>query len=334
MPEMDGYQVCEHLKADEQTRDIPVIFISSLNGTLDKVKAFSVGAVDYITKPFQAEEVVARVDTHLALRNLHKNLQAEVLRRRQAEEELQELNQQLQATNQQLQEANTSKDKLFSIIAHDLRNPFTALLGLTEALVEDCEHYEKERLKVMLGRLHTSSEKVYALLTNLLEWSRLERGLIEPDPKEISLKQIAEHNIRLFATSTEQKQIALRNLVPEGTTAYADFNMMNTVFRNLLSNALKFTDTGGTIEVSGRQEKNVVEIVISDTGIGMNKECLEKLFRIDTKCTRPGTTGEIGTGLGLILCKELVEKNGGTIRVESEEGEGTTFTFTLPTMPK
>ena len=333
MPDMDGYEVCERLKADERTRDIPVIFISALNGTFDKIKAFSVGGVDYITKPFQIEEVLVRVKTHLGLRNLQKNLQQEITKRKQAEKELRKLNQQLQETNQQLQEANASKDKFFSIIAHDLRSPFTGLIGLTEAIIEDIEHYSKDKIRTILSRMHTSAEKTYSLLTNLLAWSRLQRGLMECEPGTISLASIAEQNIRLFASNAEQKQISLRNLVTEGTTAYADLKMVDTVMRNLLSNALKFTDTGGTIELSTQQDENLIEIAVSDTGIGMSQENMDKLFRIDVKYSRRGTADEEGTGLGLILCKELIEKNGGTLRVESEVGKGTTFMFSLPSPP-
>ena len=327
MPDMDGYAVCERLKADERTRDIPVIFISALNEVIDKVKGFALGGVDYITKPFQAEEVLARVQTHLTLRDLQKSLQEEIIWRKHAEEELREL-------NHQLQEANASKDKFFSIIAHDLRNPFISLIGLTEAIMENFDLYGKNKIKAMVSRLHTSSKTVYTLLTNLLEWSQLERDLIECVPEDISIAGIAEQNIRLLRTRIEQKQITLSNLIPEGTRAYADENMVNTIMRNLLSNALKFTESGGTIDVSLRhQNKDLVEIVVSDTGVGMNQEDLEKLFRIDVKFTTTGTAGEQGTGLGLVLCKELVEKNGGTIRVESEVGKGTMIVFTLPIIP-
>lgn len=186
MPDIDGYEVCKRLKADERTRDIPVIFISGLNGPVDKVRAFSVGGIDYITKPFQVEEVLVRVKTHLGLRNLQKNLQQEITKRQQAEEELRELNQQLQETNQQLQRANVCKDKFFSIIAHDLRNPFNGLIALTEAIVEGIESYSKDFIKAKISRLHVSSKNVYSLLTNLLEWSRLQRGFIECEPKTLS----------------------------------------------------------------------------------------------------------------------------------------------------
>ena len=330
MPDMDGYAVCEQLKADARTRDIPVIFISALNEITDKLNGFALGGVDYITKPFQTDEVLARVHTHLTLRSLQQGLQQEVARRRQAEAELRALNQQLQETNQQLREANASKDTFFSIMAHDLRSPFTGLIGLTEAMIEGIQDYPQAKFKSFLERLHDSAENTYALLTNLLTWSRLQRGVMDYAPEVISITTIATHNVHLFAAGAEQKQILLNNLVPAGTTAYADLQMIETVIRNLFSNALKFTNPGGTIALSVQSQADVIEVAVADTGIGMDQAQIEILFRIDVKDSRKGTAGEEGTGLGLILCKELVEKNGGTIRVTSEVNKGTTFAFTLP----
>jgi signal transduction histidine kinase len=323
MPDMDGYAVCERLKADERTRDIPVIFISGLHEVNDKVKGFALGGVDYITKPFQPEEVLARVQTHLTLRDLQKNLQEEIIWHKQAEEELREL-------NQQLQEANASKDKFFSIIAHDLRGPFNSLIGLTEAIIDDFDLYGKDKIKAMISRLHTSSKRFYALLTNLLTWSQLQRGLMECEAETLSLADIAERNVRLFSSNADQKQVTLKNLVSKRMTVYADLKMIDTIMRNLISNALKFTEPGGTVTISAQQNENVVDISVSDTGIGIDQESIEKLFRIDVKYSQPGTADEEGSGLGLILCKELAEKNGGSIRVESEVEKGTTITFTLP----
>ena len=317
MPGMDGYEVCQQLKADERTRDIPVIFISALNEIADKLNGFALGGVDYITKPFQSDEVLARVNTHLTLRRVQQELERELGRRRQAEEAL--------------REANASKDKFFSIIAHDLRSPFTGLIGITGLLVENLEIFPQEKLAKIVSRLHASVETTYALLTNLLAWSRLQRGLMDCVPDRLSLTYIAEKNTCLFTATAEQKQITLKNLVPQGTMAYADPTMVDAVIRNLLSNAVKFTPAGGTIEVSAHAVEDRIELAVADSGIGMRPEALEKLFRIDVKSSHRGTDGEEGTGLGLILCKEFVEKNGGTIRVTSEVGKGTTFVFTLPT---
>jgi len=302
MPEMDGFEVCKQVRNDPATQDVPIIFLTAKTDTESIVKGFELGATDYVTKPFNGAELLARVKTHLALQR--------------AKEELKEL--------------NATKDKFFSIIAHDLRSPFTPLIGFTEVIIEDIDRYSKDDIKKIVGELKTSAETVFALLENLLAWSRLQRGIMEYAPKDTALEEIVAYNVFLFQPGADQKQITLRNLVQENTTVYADYNMISTVMRNLISNALKFTETDGTIEVSAKKDEQSVVIAVSDTGTGMSNKVVSELFRIDVKYSNIGTAGEKGTGLGLILCKELVEKNGGKIWVESEVGKGSTFRFTLP----
>jgi len=320
MPEMDGYEVCKRLKADERTREIPVIFISALHETFDKVKAFEIGGVDYITKPFQEGEVLARVETHLSLRNMQKQLQTQ--------------NAQLQRSDEALRQANASKDTFFSIIAHDLRSPFTALLGYAEIALHYLDKSSKEEMKEYITQIKSSAESLYALLENLLTWSRLQRGVMNYRPEDFSLNTIVEPIVSLFSSTAEQKQIRLCPRVPETIVVHADTNMISTVIRNLLSNALKFTETGGSITIAARQDAECIEVAVSDTGVGIPADKLPKLFRIDTKLTTTGTAGEKGTGLGLPLCKDLIEKNDGALWVESESGKGSTFRFTLPYLKK
>jgi signal transduction histidine kinase len=331
MPGTDGYTLCEHVKADPRTREIPVLFISAYGEVEDKIKGFRVGGVDYITKPFHVEEVLARVRTHLGLSMMHKELQQEIQRRSQAEEELQVLNEQLRDANRGLQEANAGKDTFMSILAHDLRGPFTSLLGLSEALVANFDEYDTDRKKKMLNTLHASSKNVYALLNDLLEWSRLERGVLDYHPDTLMLSPSIAHVMVTVQAAANHKQITLRNSVPEQLTGYADEQMLHTILRNLLTNAVKFTDAHGMVEVSAHSlDDHEVEIRVTDTGVGMDEETIAKLFRIDAKASRPGTNGEKGTGLGLVLCKEFVKKNGGRLRVESQVGQGTICRLTLP----
>jgi signal transduction histidine kinase len=281
----------------------------------------------YIAKPWENTDLILTVKE--AIRRYFQDKQLE-----EQNAILQNMNkileQQVKERTAELEQANISKDKFFSIIAHDLRTPFTGLMGLTQIFSESIGDFTQEEIKEGLDSLQKTAKTVYALLENLLTWSRLQRGIMEYFPQEIFLNEVVEYNFSLIAATAEQKQITLRKLVPENTFAYADQDMIHTVLRNLISNAVKFTHFGGSIEVSATQVNEHVEIAVSDTGIGIDGKNIPKLFRIDVKYTREGTAEEQGTGLGLILCKELVEKNGGTIQVESEVGKGTTFKFTLP----
>lgn len=316
MPEPDGFEVCRRLKADEHTQAIPIIFMTALDDTSNKLKGFEVGAVDYITKPIQPDEVLARVNAHLTIRKQQQQLQRQ--------------NALIQEQNTQLQELNASKDRFFSILSHDLRSPFTGLLGLTQVLAEEVDSYKKEQIKTFATKMRDSAEDFYELLNNLLTWSRIQRGMIEFHPQTLPLKDAVNRIVALFLPNADQKQITLEQLISEGMEVQADLNMLNAVLRNLISNALKFTHPGGTITLSARPKGGCVEMSVADTGIGIAAEHLPKLFRIDTSYKRRGTEQESGTGLGLIFCKEFIERHGGKISVDSQVGKGTTFTFTLP----
>ena len=257
----------------------------------------------------------------------------DITEQQQAEAELLAAHKELQDKNAQLAELNASKDKWFSIIAHDLRTPFTALIVLTETVLEYLDEYSKEELRENMRKIKRSSEAMSALLENLLAWSRLQRGVMEYAPEYLNCMEFIVENLELFASKAEQKGIALRNNLDEELLVYADYHMTNTVIRNLASNALKFTPSGGMVAIAARHQGRMVEFSITDTGTGISAEDLPKLFRLDAQYTNIGTDGERGTGLGLKLCKDLIEKQGGQIWAESELGKGTTFRFTLPRHP-
>lgn len=333
MPDLNGFEVCERLKANEITKDIPVIFMTALSDTVDKVRGFAVGGVDYITKPLQHEEVVERVRTHTTIRRLQRELLEKNTILQQYVELLAEKNTELDEKNAQLEEVNASKDRFFSIISHDLRSPFVGLLGLTQLISEEFENYSREKIHSIITKLYKSTENLYALIENLLTWSRLQRGMIECQPQPIIMRTAVQRTMAVLTSNAEQKDIELRNVIAPEAVGYMDMKMLDTVLRNLISNALKFTRSNGSITVSAEEHDGMLTIAVADTGIGLGPEHVPKLFQIDSKFTRTGTANERGTGLGLILCKEFVERNGGTIRVESEEGVGTTFFFTAPTAP-
>lgn len=330
MPEMDGFELCKRLKENAFTRDIPVIFVTALSETVDKIKGFEAGGVDYLTKPFQPEEVIARVNTQLMIRKLQQQLQAQndLLADKNALLETQNI--MLKERNEQLKQLNVSKDKFFSIIAHDLRNPFSSLLAFTRFAAHKIEDFSRDELQEMIRDMHVSAERLYELLENLLTWSRTQRGVIQYRPTRLDMKQIVDQVVELFESHAERKQITLRNLIQQKVRVYADRDMIDMIVRNLTSNALKFTETGGTVDISVTQNNRDIEIAVTDTGIGISQEDLPKLFQINSKVKCLGTAGEEGTGLGLILCKELLEQNGGSIWAESKEGKGSTFRFKLP----
>lgn len=235
----------------------------------------------------------------------------------------------LRESEHKLKEVNAAKDKFFSIIAHDLKNPFNALLGSARTLHENIDSLDKDDIKNLGNILYKSSTNAYNLIENLLEWAKSQLERIDFQPHDINLRDIAHESIKSVENQAQNKNVALINNM--GTIhIYADPNLLKTILRNLLSNAIKYTDKGGKVTISSKPTDESVEISVTDTGVGMTSEAVEKIFRIDTKYSTPGTAKETGTGLGLILCKEFVEKHGGKIWVESEVGKGTTFTFTLP----
>jgi two-component system sensor histidine kinase/response regulator len=311
MPNMDGFEVCRQLKQDTELADIPVIFLTAKTEREDVITGLKMGAVDYVTKPFNSEELLTRVNTHL---------------------ELQTTKQQLQETIAAKQEALATKDKLFSIIAHDLGNLFSSLLGFSSILAEkedmtlsvtEKKEYSQDVLQLV--------ERGYSLLKNLLQWSRAQTGRLQVNPIAINLPNLLLQNIQLQTKTAKAKNIKLfSDIDEEAITMFADENISNTVIRNLLSNAIKFTPSSGEVRISSKRvAENLIEISVSDTGVGIKPKMLQKLFKIDTSHTE-GTAGEIGNGLGLILCQELIGKCGGTIGVESEEGKGSRFYLRLP----
>lgn len=238
----------------------------------------------------------------------------------------------LHRANEQLQELNASKDTFFSIIAHDLRGPLSSLHELTQHIEENLDNYALEELKELIVLQKVSAETLYKLLENLLTWSRVQRGVMPYQPQPVNIRWFIARNIDLLTLHAQKKRIRLVNSVNEEVFVFADFNMVDTIIRNLVSNAIKFTEPGGEVAVSIRDREGFVEVAVTDSGIGIEEEYIPTLFRIDTRYKRLGTADEEGSGLGLILCKEFVDKHQCRIWVESKVGHGTTFRFTLPKM--
>jgi len=239
--------------------------------------------------------------------------------------------QEIKLKNEQLQKLNAEKDKFFSIIAHDLRTPFNSFLGLTQIMAEDLRSLKMSQIQEIAVSISKSANNLYRLLENLLQWSQIQYGAIPFNPEAVQLSLVAGESIELIHEFAKSKGIEITYEIPDNSVVFADSNMLQTIIRNLISNAVKFTPKGGRVNLSAKAtDDKYIEISIKDSGIGMNQTLINNLFRLDIKTNRTGTEGEPSSGLGLLLCKEFIEKHGGKIWVASEVGKGSEFYFTLP----
>lgn len=245
------------------------------------------------------------------------------IERKMAEEEIREKNEMLQA-------ANAEKDKFFSIIAHDLRGPLGAFMEATKILTDELPNMSGEEIREISGEMNKDASRIYALLENLLQWSRLQRGVIKFEPADQNLSPLVNNAISPLLSSAEKKNVTVELNIPGDIIVNADTHMTETVIRNLVSNAIKFTPGGKIVVSAVPDEEGLVRISVKDNGIGIPPDMAGSLFSLTSRASRPGTDGEPSSGLGLVLCREFVEKHGGRIWVESEEGKGTEFMFTLP----
>ena len=310
MPRIEGFELCEKIKSFPKYKDIPVIFLTGKVNVKDKVKGFEVGGVDYVTKPFNEQELIARIQTHIELRRARNQIEQ-------------------QAEN--LKQSNALKDRMFSIIGHDLRSPLSAaklkmdfiMRGIIDPTSED---FKK---KTVFELLKTMDEALN-LLQNLLGWAKAESDQIQVIPENLDFTDIVEQTFRLLKLGSEHKKIALVNNVPQETFVHADLNTTKTVLRNLLSNAIKFTPVAGKIQVNAAAGEERIIIEVEDNGQGIPKEDIPKILNPNEHFSKLGTEKEPGTGLGLVLCQNFVHKNGGTLNIKSTVGQGSTFYFDLP----
>ena len=255
----------------------------------------------------------------------------EVQNRLRVIEELSSARKALLKNEKKLIDANAAKDKFISIMAHDLRNPFSGVLTLSELMTKRYDKLNPQEIKKQCIMIHEGISEGIDLLDHLLSWGRAQSGRVQWTPMRFNLKGLISQDIEFISSTAERKGISINSLVDEDINLYADPHMISTVIRNLLTNALKFTPRGCSIAISTSKKNNLVEVTVADTGIGMDKNAMEKLFQVGTHFTTPGTDGEHGNGLGLLLCRELIELNGGQISVDSESGKGSRFSFTVPT---
>jgi len=292
MPEMNGYEVCERLKADEALKEIPVIFISALSETIDKVKAFHVGGVDYVTKPFQFEEVYARVQTHLQLRRLEK-----------------------------------LRDDLTHMVIHDLRNPLTVIFGVLELLEDSESQTLSADTRGFVTAARRSTKDMINMISSILDVNKMGAGEMKLQREPCKIDALIRDVVAANQPFPENRTVTL-DAAGSSPTVAVDIGLFRRVFQNLLGNALKYTPAGGDVRIAVTPSASEVRIAVTDTGPGIAPEYHQRIFekfgQVEDRHNR------VGTGLGLTFCKLAVEAHGGRIGVESEVGKGSTFWFALP----
>lgn len=310
MPDMSGFEVAQHLKSNPNTADIPIIFLTALNSTADIVKGFQVGANDFISKPFNKEELIIRVTHQISL------VAAKRL---------------ILSKTEELQRTIAGRDKLYSVIAHDLRSPMGSIKMVLNMLILNlpsekigAEMYE------LLTMANQTTEDVFSLLDNLLKWTNSQIGKLNVVYQDVDLVEVTDGVIEIFSMVASLKKIRIREMKPEKMMVNADIDMLKTVVRNLLSNAIKFSKENSEVLVKMEEVDGMAVVSVQDYGCGISEEGQKKLLHTDTHFSTFGTNNEEGSGLGLLLCKDFVVKNGGKLWFTSKEGEGSIFSFSIP----
>lgn len=310
MPDMSGFEVAQHLKSNPNTADIPIIFLTALNSTADIVKGFQVGANDFISKPFNKEELIIRVTHQISL------VAAKRL---------------ILSKTEELQRTIAGRDKLYSVIAHDLRSPMGSIKMVLNMLILNlpsekigAEMYE------LLTMANQTTEDVFSLLDNLLKWTKSQIGKLNVVYQDVDLVEVTDGVIEIFSMVASLKKIRIREMKPEKMMVNADIDMLKTVVRNLLSNAIKFSKENSEVLVKMEEVDGMAVVSVQNYGCGISEEGQKKLLHTDTHFSTFGTNNEEGSGLGLLLCKDFVVKNGGKLWFTSKEGEGSIFSFSIP----
>ena len=339
MPEMDGYELVELLRGNPSTASLPVIFVSAIySDEYHHRKGYDAGAVDFMSKPFVPEILLSKIRVFIALYQQRIKLEEVVTQLNAKNEALETEISQRQRAEAALRKANSDKDRLFSIISHDLRSPFNIILGNTRLMTEITDELSQDDIQSMAESIYKSARAVFDLLENLLTWSLIQQERIKYEPQPVDLCELGNNTVTLLEEMASKKEIRLENAIKSELVAYADKQMNDIIIRNLTANALKFTPPKGQVTLLAHQngaytdngKAGMIEVSVIDTGVGVGQEDIDKLFRSDVHHTTPGTANETGTGLGLMLCQEMVAQNGGRIWVESEEGQGTTVKFIVP----
>lgn len=310
MPGMSGFEVCRQIRQHPELHHVPVIFLTAKTEEDDILRAYEAGGADYIMKPFRSRELLARIDAHITLREQHES----ILR-----------------LNSELADINRQKDKLLSVIAHDMRGSIGSIGNLLDVVIPDIATMPADDIVQYLQLIKSNADKVYAMFDELLLWAKNQFQNIALEQTVLNVRFVTAEVAGQLGAQAENKNIQIVVDVPDDLLVYADANMFQTILRNLISNAIKFSEPESDVTVHATPGNGVVDIAVIDRGAGIQPDDLDRIRNGNVGFTTFGTRGEKGTGLGLSLCHAFVRKHGGTLRVESTTGKGSTFSFTLPT---
>ncbi|MBC8594347.1 response regulator [Oscillospiraceae bacterium N12] len=310
MPDMSGFEVSQQLKANPETAEIPIIFLTALNSTADIVKGFQVGGNDFISKPFNKEELIIRVTHQISLIAAKRIIVAQT---------------------EELRRTIIGRDKLYSVIAHDLRSPMGSIKMVLNMLILNLPNDTiGDEMYELLTMANQTTEDVFSLLDNLLKWTKSQIGKLKVVYQDVDIVEVTEGVIEIFSMVAGLKKIKINLESPEHLEVHGDIDMIKTVIRNLVSNAIKFSTEDTEIMVTVKEEGDMAVVSVKDNGCGIDAENQKKLLHTDTHFSTFGTNNEEGSGLGLLLCQDFVIKNGGKLWFTSVKGEGSTFSFSVP----
>jgi len=306
MPEINGFELCRKIKTQDDLKEIPIIFLTANQETDTMVEGFQSGGVDFITKPFRKEELYVRVRNHIELAESRKTIV----------------------------EMNKSRDKLYSIIAHDIRSPLAGILQTIDAIDQGFFDPSSELFREIIRDLKNRTNETNTLLNSLLQWTRMQDKSVALNPKMTNIYEVIKSCISLLELNAREKQITIDLKLKKNYEAFCDEVSIHTVFRNLINNAIKFTPEKGKVTINGKSGLRYMEVMIEDTGVGMSNDVINKILIEDEHYTSFGTHNEKGTGLGLMIVKNFVQRNKGILKIESLVGMGSKFTIGLPALPR
>ncbi len=322
MPGMDGFEACKIMKSENKTKDIPIIFMTALADTVDKVKGFSLGAADYITKPIQYEEALARITTHLSFRRLQQQLQARTI-------ELEKRNIEHKQARFEAEASNRAKSTFLANMSHELRTPLNAIIGYSDMLREEAVDMGYEKLVPDLDKIQTAAKQLLGIISDVLDIAKIEADKVELKLTELDIPTLIQDVLTVIRPTLVGESQLVVNCAENIGTLMADANKVQQILFNLLSNAAKFTNRG-TITLSVYRSAEWVTFEVADTGIGIEENQLEHIFKPFTQVDSSTTRQYGGTGLGLTICRHYCQLMNGQISVTSKVGQGSTFTVKLP----